>query len=356
MTEDMFVNLLFKVASGDPSVALMDKLAGIGAARSAHKQMLKNVSKAQKATGNAVSDLRSQGLVRGQGAQTRYAGPKSNAPGKGPSAGKKLDKLQRTPTKELQAKADDLKAKGVPARKAQNAAGLIPDTPKYSSPEEAWGAKFNKLKAQHAADLREARAFQGKLMDENTRLIRGHKEELGALNKAHANEIAGLNGKLNDANQQISGLNKDLSTARGAFSKQFDLRRQAEGEASRQLARGNRNRNLGIGGTAGGLGLGAGGTALLMKYLGGGAGAGAAAGAGEGTAPAAGGLAGLASNPKAVAGAAGLAGAGLTYAGLGAIPALRKRKALRALAALGGGAGLGYAGWKAAQNGLTNVA
>ena len=342
MTEDMFVNLRFKVASGDPSVALMDKLAGIGAARSAHKQMLKNVSKAQKATGNAVSDLRSQGLVRGQGAQTRYAGPKSNAPGKGPSAGKKLDKLQRTPTKELQAKADDLKAKGVPERKAQNAAGLIPDTPKYSSPEEAWGAKFNKQKAMYDAELRKARAHQGKIIDEYTGRIRGKNEEIGALNK----QLAG-------ANKQIEELNKDLSTARGAFSKQFDLRRQAEGEASRQLARGNRNRNIGIGGTVGGVGLGAGGTALLMKYLGGGA---AAAPAAAETAPAAGGLAGLASNPKAVAGAAGLAGAGLTYAGLGAIPALRKRKALRALAALGGGAGLGYAGWKAAQNGLTNVA
>ena len=316
MTEDMFVNLLFKVASGDPSVALMDKLAGIGAARSAHKQMLKNVSKAQKATGNAVSDLRSQGLVRGQGAQTRYAGPKSNAPGKGPSAGKKLDKLQRTPTKELQAKADDLKAKGVPERKAQNAAGLIPDTPKYSSPEEAWGAKFNKQKAMYDAELRKARAHQGKIIDEYTGRIRGKNEEIGALNK------------------QLAGANKQI-------------------EASRQLARGNRNRNIGIGGTVGGVGLGAGGTALLMKYLGGGA---AAAPAAAETAPAAGGLAGLASNPKAVAGAAGLAGAGLTYAGLGAIPALRKRKALRALAALGGGAGLGYAGWKAAQNGLTNVA
>lgn len=40
-------------------------------------------------------------------------------------------------------------------------------------------------------------------------------------------------------------------------------------------------------------------------------------------------------------GAAGLGAAGLTYAGLGAIPALKKRKLLRALAAVAGGTGVG---------------
>jgi hypothetical protein len=53
-------------------------------------------------------------------------------------------------------------------------------------------------------------------------------------------------------------------------------------------------------------------------------------------------------------GAAGLAGAGLTYGGLGLIPGLKKRKLLRALAAVAGGVGAGVLAGNAVGRGSFN--
>ena len=262
----------------------MDKQAGIGAVRKAHKSLLKNTARAAAGTKSAIKDLREQGLlaqipmipneapVEGAVAKSNLAllGLAPTKPGKGRSISKQRQALEK-PSKTTKAVLKDTAA---PSVKVKGMDGSV-------------RTEFNK---DFGKDLRAG-------IDE----AQAARETAKNIDHQFARNIRRGRAGLVPVDEAAPGKSK-----KGLYALLAALGLTGAGA-----------------GTAAGL-------------LGGNAAAAAT--------PAA---AGLGLGALGTAGAAGLAGAGLTYAGLSAIPAMKKKRILRAAMAMLGGGAAAYGGLQA---------
>ncbi len=263
----------------------MDKQAGIGAVRKAHKSLLKNTARAASGTKSAIKDLREQGLlaqipmipnetpVEGAVAKSNLAllGLAPTKPGKGRSISKQRQALEH-PSKTTKAVLKDTAAPSV----------------KVKGMDGAVRTEFNK---DFGKDLR------------------------AGIDEAQA--------------ARETAKNIDHQFAR-------NIRRGRAGLVPVEAAADGKSKK-GLYALLAALGLSGAGAGAAAGLAG-------AGGAAEAAAPAA---AGLGLGALGTAGAAGLAGAGLTYAGLSAIPALKKKRILRAAMAMLGGGAAAYGGLQA---------
>ena len=262
---------------------VLDKIAGVGGVRKGHKELLKNLVRANAGTKSSVGKLRDQGLVATipgianeaptvDGVANSSLALLGLAPSK-PGKGRSLSKVRQTLTQPSKTTQEVLKKAPAPSTKVKGSDGTVRST---------FNKDFKKEVFKGVDEAQAARETAKNIDHQFARNIRRGRAGLVPYEGA-----------------------ADAKSKKGLY---------------------------GILAALGLTGAGAGGAAAL---LGGGAEAAPAAAAGLGGL----GLAG--------AGAAGLAGAGLTYAGLGAIPALRKKRILRAAMAMLGGGAAAYGGLQA---------